>query len=98
MKKYCRVEERNILHIVEEWKINWTGHILRRNCLLKYVTEGKRIDVMGKRGRRRKQLLDDLQGNERIVKMERGSTRSQSLEDWPRKRLWMGHQYTPLRE
>ena len=42
MKKYCRVEERNILHTVKEWKINWIGHILHRNCLLKYVTEGKR--------------------------------------------------------
>jgi hypothetical protein len=36
---------------------------LRRNCLLKHVIEGKiegRIEVTGRRGRRRKQLLDDL--------------------------------------
>jgi hypothetical protein len=36
---------------------------LCRNCLLKHVIEGKiegRIEVMGRRGRRRKQLLDDL--------------------------------------
>jgi hypothetical protein len=36
---------------------------LRRNCLLKHIIEGKiegRIEVGGRRGRRRKQLLDDL--------------------------------------
>jgi len=58
----------------------------------------RRIEVMGIRGRRCKQLLDDLRGIERIVKIERGSTRSQSVENWLKKRLWMGHQYTPLRE
>jgi hypothetical protein len=37
--------------------------VLRRNCLLKDVIEGKierRIEVTGRRGRRLKQLLDDL--------------------------------------
>jgi len=39
------------------------GHILRRNCLLKYIIEGKierKIEMTGRVGRRRKQLLDDL--------------------------------------
>jgi len=31
--------------------------LLARNCLLKHVTEGSR-ELMGRRGRRRKQLLD----------------------------------------
>jgi hypothetical protein len=35
------------------------GHTLRKNCLLKPVIEG-RIDVTGRRGRRRKKLLDDF--------------------------------------
>ena len=42
---------------------NWIGHILRRNCLLKQVIEGKikgEIEVTRRRGRRRKKLLDDL--------------------------------------
>jgi hypothetical protein len=55
-------EKRNILHTIKRGKANWIGHILRRNCLLKYVLEGKiqgSIEMMGKRGRRRKQLLDD---------------------------------------
>jgi hypothetical protein len=59
-------EEGNILHKIIRRKANCFGHILRRNCLLKHVIEGKlegRIEMTGKRGRRRKQLLDDLKGN-----------------------------------
>jgi hypothetical protein len=55
-------EERNILQTIKR-KAKRTGQILRRNCLLKHVTEGKIgvwIEVAGRRGRRRKQLLDDL--------------------------------------
>jgi hypothetical protein len=39
------------------------GHILRRNCLLQQVIEGKikeQIEVTRRRGRSRKKLLDDL--------------------------------------
>jgi hypothetical protein len=56
-------EQRNILHEIRKRKSNWIGHILRRNCLLKEVIEGNikgRIEVTGRRGRRRKKLLDDL--------------------------------------
>jgi len=38
---------------------NWIGHILRRNCLLKQVIEGKIKGEM-EVTRRRKKLLDDL--------------------------------------
>jgi hypothetical protein len=34
-------EQRNILHEISKWKANWIGHILRRNCLLQRVIEGK---------------------------------------------------------
>ena len=56
-------EQRNILHEIRKRKANWVGHILGRNCLLKQVTEGKikgEMEVTGRRGRRRKKLLDDL--------------------------------------
>jgi len=33
--------QRNILHEIRKRKANWIGHILRRNCLLKQVIEGK---------------------------------------------------------
>jgi hypothetical protein len=55
-------EERNILHTIKRKKANWIGHILRKNCLLTRVIEGKiegRIEVTGRRGRRRNRLLDD---------------------------------------
>jgi len=33
-------EERSFLHTAKRRKVNRFGHILRRNCLLKYVNEG----------------------------------------------------------
>ena len=63
-KCYLRVnEQRNILHKIRKQKANWIGHILRWNCLLKQVVEGKikgEIEVTRRRGRRHKKLLDDL--------------------------------------
>ena len=56
-------EQRNILHEIRKRKANWIGHILRRNCFLKQVIEGKtkgEMEVTRRRGRRRKKLLDDL--------------------------------------
>jgi len=61
-------EQRNILHVIRKRKANWIGHILRRNCLLRQVTEGKiqgGIEVTGRRGRRRRNLLDDLKERRR---------------------------------
>jgi hypothetical protein len=34
-------EQRNILPEISKRKANWIGHILRRNCLLQQVIEGK---------------------------------------------------------
>jgi hypothetical protein len=63
-----RVEEvRNILQTTKRRKTKWIGHVLRRNCLLKHVIEGKaerRIEVAGRQERRRKQLLYDLKKRE----------------------------------
>jgi hypothetical protein len=56
-------EHRNILHEISKGKGNWIGDILRRNCLLQQVTEGKIkgwIEVTGRRERRSRKLLDDL--------------------------------------
>jgi hypothetical protein len=53
-----------ILHELIKRKVNWIGHILRRNCLLRQVIEGKikgGIEVTGRRRRRRhRKLLNDL--------------------------------------
>jgi hypothetical protein len=32
----------DILHEISKRKANWIGHILRRNCLLQRIIEGKR--------------------------------------------------------
>jgi hypothetical protein len=44
-------EQRSILHEIRKQKTNWIGYILRRNCLLQRVTEGKiqgGIEVTGR--------------------------------------------------
>ena len=54
---------RYVLHEIRKRKANWIGHILRRNCLLQRVIEGKikgGIEVTERRGRRCRKLLDDL--------------------------------------
>ena len=56
-------EQRNILSEISKRKANWIGHILRRNCLLQRDIAGKikgEIEVIGRRGRRRRKLLGDL--------------------------------------
>jgi len=61
-------EQRNILHEISKRKANWIGHIMRRNCLLQKVIEGKikeGLEVTGRRGRRRRRLLDDLKEKRR---------------------------------
>jgi hypothetical protein len=66
-------EERNIVHTIKRRKANWIGHILRRNCLLKHVFEGKlegRTEMTGREGIRRKQLLDDLMEKRRHCKLK----------------------------
>jgi hypothetical protein len=48
---------------ISKRKGNWIGHILRRNCLIQQVIEGNikgAIEVTGRRGTRRRKLLEDL--------------------------------------
>ena len=63
-------EQRNILHEISKRKANWIGHILRRNYLLQRVIEGKIkrwIEVTGRRGSRRRELLDELKEREDTI-------------------------------
>jgi len=56
-------EQRNVVHEISKRKANWIGHILCRNCFLQWVIEGMikgEIEVTGRRGTRRRKLLDDL--------------------------------------
>jgi hypothetical protein len=80
------MEGRNILRTIKRSKTNWIGHILPRDCLLKHAIEGK-IEVTGRQGRRRKQLLNGLK--EKRGLLERGSTRSHSLQNSLWNKLWI---------
>ena len=56
----------NIRHPIKRRKANWIGHILWRSYLLKHIIEGKierRKELKERQGRRRKQLLDNLEEN-----------------------------------
>ena len=60
---YLTVSILYILHEIIKRKVNWIGHILRRNCLLKQVIEAKikgQIEVTRRQGKRCEKLLDDL--------------------------------------
>jgi hypothetical protein len=52
-------EDKNMLQTIKRRKANWIGHILCRNYLLIHVIEGN-IERKSRRGKRRKQLLEDL--------------------------------------
>jgi hypothetical protein len=49
---------------------NWIGHILRRNCLVKHIIEG-RTEVTGRRTKRCKQLLDDVKEKRGCCKLKK---------------------------
>ena len=53
------MEERNVLQTRKIRNANWIGHILFTTCLIEGKIAGK-IEVTGRGGRGRKQLLDDL--------------------------------------
>jgi hypothetical protein len=58
---YSVKEESSIIHTIKRRKA--VGHILPRNCHLKHAIQGKtegRMEVKGRRGRKRKQLLITL--------------------------------------
>jgi hypothetical protein len=74
-------KERSIVHTIKRNEANCICHILRRNWLLKYDVEGKieaRIEMLGRRGRMHKQLLDALKEMRGYWKL-REETRDRSV-------------------
>jgi hypothetical protein len=66
--------ERNVLQAIIKRKAKWIGNIGRRNCFLDHFMQGEtegRKELMGRRGRRCKQLME----------IERGSNRWHSEEN-----------------
>ena len=92
IRKYYRVkEEMNILHTIKRRKTNWIGHILRRNCLLKHLIEGKieeSAEVTGIQRRRHKQLLDDIKEKRGYWKLKEEAL-DRTLWRTLRKRQWI---------
>ena len=55
-------EGRIMLELIRKRKINWLGHWLRRNCLLKDALEGM-VNGTNVRGRRSYQMIDNIMIN-----------------------------------
>jgi hypothetical protein len=73
MKKYyINQGGKEFATYIKRRKATWIGHILRRNCLIKHVSEGK-IEGVGRGGRRRKDLLDNLKEMIRYWKLTEGA-------------------------
>ena len=65
------VEKTTLVHNILRRKVNWIGHILRRNCLLHVAIEGQMMEVKGvRRGRRITQLFDDLKNGRRYWELK----------------------------
>jgi hypothetical protein len=63
MRKYYTESRRRGILLLKRRKANWVSNIMRGKYLLKHFTGGKiagRIKKTGRRGRRHKQLLDNL--------------------------------------
>jgi len=89
-------EERNILQTIKRRKDKWIGHILRRNCLLKHIIEGRiegRIEVTELRGRRRKKPLE-----ERKEKRGHSKLKEEALEITQWKTRFGGGYGPPVRQ
>jgi hypothetical protein len=82
-------EERNFLHTIRRRKANWIGHILRRNCLLSDIIDGKIIETR-RRGRRRKQPLVDLKEARRYWKLK------EEAQDRTLRKTQFGRGYGPV--
>ena len=86
-------DQRNILRAIKIRKTNWIGHILRGNCLLKHVIQGKvegKLEVRGRRGGKRKQLLDDLKKTRGYCKLK------EEAVDHTVRRTGFGRGYGPV--
>jgi hypothetical protein len=83
-------ETRNVLCTIKKREFNGTGHILRRNCLIKHAIVGN-IEETGKWGRRRKQLLNGFKGKRGYWKLKEEALKSRSVENSPGKSLWACH-------
>jgi hypothetical protein len=77
-------EEWNILYKIKRRKSDWIRHILRGNCFLKHVTEGKlerNLQTTGRRGRRCNQVLETLKEKRTYWELKRKHWLALSVEN-----------------
>ena len=82
-------EQRNILREIRKLKANWIGHILRRNCLLKQVIEGK---IKGEMDVTRRPLLPRRPGRTNNI-LNFFLSGLKKLEQWARKCIELRGEY-----
>jgi len=93
MKKYHLKSRSRRIQEQSKRKANWIGHILRRNCLLQQVIEGKikrAIEVTGRQGRRCRKLVDDLKERRRYSHLK------EEALDRPKWRSRFGRGFGPV--
>ena len=78
----CVGEHRSLVNTVIKRKKSWIGHVLRHDCLLKTVIEGR---MKGKRcrGRKRIGMLDELKEGCGYDVMKRRA------ENRPKRKCWL---------
>ena len=69
-------EERSFVATVTKCKKSWMGHVLRHDCLLKSVIEG-RMERQRCRGRKRVAMLDDLKEGSYVVMKRHAQNRNE---------------------
>jgi len=75
-------EQRSLVHVIKQRQANWIGHVLRHDCLLKTVLEGK-IEGKRPRGKPRRKMLDLLmEQEEKKISYEELKRGAQSRVGW----------------
>jgi len=75
------------MQVIKQRQANWIGHVLRHDCLLKTVLEGK-MEGKRPRGKPRRKMLDLLmEQEEKKISYEELKRGAQSRVGW-RHRYW----------
>ena len=73
-------EHHTALATIWKRKMNWIGHIMRGEGMLRVTIEG-RVEGKRPRGRKRRMMLDDILGNQKFHEMK---TVAQKRDQWKR--------------